>query len=360
MSRQLFGPFAMLVFLGVVLFAADQALHSASEPSATRYPQPLPAFLDPDRSNLTQQELEDLARDRKNFKQQRQAYFDGLHRAAPGTDWRAMDRETRTQLARERMAARASMLDRGLDPSVLPVTINTRTRAVTGTWAEKGSDNLAGRMHVADIHNSTIYAGSSGGIVWRGTLTGDDWTPLNDWLQMDDIVSVDVLPGAGAGDHRLVVFHRGTDMVHYSDDDGVSWQAAPGVDGPVSWGGPMRGDVMGDAGQTMFLLAQEWDYDQWHGAVGFYRSGDQGASFQRLQLFDQERHRADMWCPSTTSGPGYLVRGNDIHSFDALGNVTPQGTLTVSHDDGQVRRTQLRGRIGPNGLDLYVGNEPAT
>ena len=343
-----------LVIAGTAVALAPQ-LRSDLDATKDHHPQPLPALVTADRSEISDEQNQDLADQRKTFKMQRQEYLDRLHRAAPDTDWRKMDRDNRARLARERAALRGAWLNEGLDPRKVSVQLDKSGRAMSGDWTEKGSNNLAGRMHVATMLDSTIYAGSAGGIVWRGDLAGDTWTPLNDWLKMDDIRAVEVLPGVGAGTHRLVVYHDGADLFHYTDNDGLTWYAATGLEGPGSWGGPIRGDLMGDAGQTLFLLAREWQADLSRAGVGFYRSADHGVSFQRLQLVDLNWDEVDLWCPRGTAGPGYMIQGNDIYSFDATGALTFEGTLPVSHTSSEVRRTELRGRHDDStGLDLYA------
>ena len=334
----------------VAVIAAFLAVAWDSRPDK-RMPRPASVESRSHQGSLTGEQHRELAGERRGFKQQRRDYFESLHRAAPDIDWRAMDRESRRRLSAERVALRRAMLDHGLDPSDQPVVLDKNARSVDGTWTEKGSNNLSGRMHLTTVHDTLIYAGSSGGIVWRGTLGGEQWTPLNDWLRMTNIVSVEVLPGVGGGDHRIVAYHDGDDMLHYSDDEGLSWQTTTGLEGPESWGSARRAELLGDPAQTLFLLAEEWNGGY---ATGFYRSGDHGASFQRLQVYNQSIQKVDMWCPPDESGPGYLLLENDLYSFDASGALTFVQTLPVTHLPSKVQRIQLRGRSTPAGADLYA------
>lgn len=318
-----------------------------SDPAA-RYPQP---------TAMTGLEHRDRAGERGDFKEKRQEYLDSLHRAAPDVDWRAMDRESHRLLSEQRIVERRAMIDRGFDPNdrmaERTVDLSKANKSLAGVWSEKGSGNLAGRMHVASVYDDVIYAGSSGGIVWRGNADGTGWTSLNDWLRMPNIVAVELLPD-GVGGHRILVHNGGPTPILYSDDDGTTWNPAPGLEGQASWGSPKRTDVMGDAGQTVFSLAHEWDYTEWHEAVGFYRSANRGASFQRLQLLNESPIHADLWCSSDAAGFGYLVRKNTVYFFDTTGTLTPIATVPATHAEADVRRTLLRGRTGPSGSDLYV------
>ena len=45
-------------------------------------------------------------------------------------------------------------------------------RDFNGTWYERGSNNLSGRIRTADIDwdNNIIYCASSGGNIWKGSI----------------------------------------------------------------------------------------------------------------------------------------------------------------------------------------------
>ena len=61
----------------------------------------------------------------------RKEYYENMHRAAPGVDWRAVERENG-------LAA----MDRRRETPLFPPLAPTQ-----GTWRELGSRNLAGRTH---------------------------------------------------------------------------------------------------------------------------------------------------------------------------------------------------------------------
>ncbi|MCA9492781.1 MAG: hypothetical protein KC621_22765, partial [Myxococcales bacterium] len=97
--------------------------------------------------------------------EERREWLEQMHRAPDGVDWRAAERRN----------ARASL---------------DRARAVTleaakpgGQWVERGSENQAGSMfEVRRATGGRLYAGSSLGGLWRGTVDGEDWTPIGDAL----------------------------------------------------------------------------------------------------------------------------------------------------------------------------------
>nr|MEE4268248.1 hypothetical protein [Candidatus Krumholzibacteria bacterium] len=346
MSRRFLIPGLVILTVLSFIFLGD-----ISTQTPQRQPQPTDTSSGIRASALTGLQHRDLAGERREFKQQRREYFESMHKAAPGTDWKAMDEATRARLTAERAQERRVLRNRGQDPDMQPLIL-TGKREARGIWTEKGSNNLAGRMHTTTVHEGSIYAGSSGGIVWRGSVAGENWTPLNDWLRMPSIATVEILPQGGS--HRIVVFHNGPSLVHYSDDEGLDWIPATGLNGPDSWGSPIRAELLGDAAQTLFLAAQEWNYADWNEAVGFYRSADRGASFQQLQLFDVGKALVDIWCPPGEDSPGYLIQDKTLFSFDQAGILTPVGTLPAAHASSAVTRTHLRGRTTADGADLYI------
>ena len=113
--------------------------------------------------------------------------------------------------------------------------VSVASGALTGEWIEKGSRNLSGRIHVADMDTATnmIYCGSSGGNIWKGNMDGTGWTSLNDNLQMSSIKMVDVLHHSNGV--RLLVADGG-DNFFFSDEDGTTWDTASGLAAVQDWG----------------------------------------------------------------------------------------------------------------------------
>ena len=125
---------------------------------------------------------------RKDFKNQRKEYMKSMHRAHPDVDWEKMDANTRKLRTDKARQIRNSLLtDDNWNPQ------NKRTeiisRDLSGYWQERGSNNLAGRILTADIdwENNLIYCASDGGNIWRGSLAGEDWVSLTDYLQIRGI-----------------------------------------------------------------------------------------------------------------------------------------------------------------------------
>src|SRR5262249_10254894 len=106
----------------------------------------------------TENPLDEQAEGRQRAPRER--WMELMHRAAPGVEWRAIERanaeaevERRNQLAAQHVA--------------LPPT----------RWSEVGSRNQAGRTRCAALGvdtagNPRLYTGTDRGGVWRGNLDG--------------------------------------------------------------------------------------------------------------------------------------------------------------------------------------------
>ena len=150
--------------------------------------------------------------DKIDHKMRRKRWFADLHRAPPGVDWKAIERENGIALQARRNAMAGA---RGASES---------------QWREKGSENQAGRSHVArrSLDGQTLYVGSSLGGVWKGSLDGEDWTPIGDNLYGGAHNMVILNPDEESGpDVVLVATNSG--LVHRTSDDGITWEEPAGL-----------------------------------------------------------------------------------------------------------------------------------
>lgn len=110
----------------------------------------------------------------------------------------------------------------------------------TGGWVALGPGNIGGRTRalVINPNDPTImYAGSTGGGVWKTMDAGASWTPLADLLPSIAIGSLAMDPTApdtlyaGTGDPLGSVAHRGAGIFK-TTDGGATWNQLPGTGTP--------------------------------------------------------------------------------------------------------------------------------
>ncbi len=221
----------------------------------------------------------DADAERRN-KEERLAWFEHMHRAGPGVDWREIERQNGRieQERRNRLGRSAGAL------------------AGAAHWTEVGSKNLAGRMHAAVISpdGQKLYAGSSLGGLWRGNLDGSGWEPLGDnlWGGVHELL---VLPPESAGEPDVVVAMTDGGVVHVSRDSGLTWEAPAGIAGLSTIRGVAQ---LQDASRTILI------YGRGPGTAErptIFASVDYGRTFavrwQGAQLWD-----GWMWVPRVGAG----------------------------------------------------------
>lgn len=244
----------------------------------------------------------------------RAAWIESMHRAAPGTDWHAIERTNRAGLAeRQQALAQARRPIGGSAPGAL------------GDWQELGPDDLTGRNHVT-VFNSAygeFYMGTANGI-FRGYPGSNSWTPLGDQLGLP---CEGLAVAHNAPDHLVAIGDPGN--VHYSPDRGLNWYVPAGLPDAAIWRA-IR--VLADPTRpfTIYLLLDAWRYTPFEHQHYLLRSLDSGASFTILQIMDPD-HRPDIWM-SRTGGSGdlYLAQDGEIRQSTNAGlTFTTIGTLPV-------------------------------
>jgi hypothetical protein len=275
------------------------------------------------------------------FKQQREEWLRSMHRAEPGVQYELLDRETRD--SKRRMIMQKSPAD------------SAHPGGVYAHWVERGSNNLAGRIHTADIdfERGLIYAGSSGGHLWRGTLDGQEWTSLNDVMRIGDIRMIRCLKKGNIS--RIVVVGNSPTGVHYSDDDGASWKQARGLENPPKWGNLRRGIIANDALNSMYVLSVEWDFVKWRAVTGLYRSTDLGESFALLATFDLSNVSGDLfdiWTPRYSSAPVYFMHRDTLSAIAHDGSIQKLAEITIDRNFSSIRSMILQGYSDAGGTEI--------
>ncbi|MEO7312259.1 MAG: hypothetical protein ABIX01_17795 [Chitinophagaceae bacterium] len=220
-----------------------------------------------------------IGEDEEELNNRRENWWKLIHKADSATDWKMVESANRENLVlvkKQRLANRLASVAETFAGGNL-----------VGSWSEKGSINQAGSVIGVDFDQptNTIYAVSSGGSLWKGALTTNSWTLLND-DQVFDNANIKVFNKTGGG-RRILVSH---DLnVYFSDNEGASFTASTGISFPVGWGGNFIAQIVmpNDATNNIYVLTRPWDNTagNWSPRFYLYRSTNQGATFTRIAIF---------------------------------------------------------------------------
>jgi len=251
--------------------------------------------------------------DEKQSSATRKKWFAEIHRAAPDVDWKLIERRNGEQ-QREKRNQLASMA------------------AVSSRWSEVGSRNQAGRMHVTVIapDGQSLYAGSSLGGVWHGTLDGHDWTPLGDNIY-GGAHFLAVVAGAVPGGPDVVLRATEDGLMHVTRDFGATWTPPAGVANVTE---VRRMLTRADGSGTIFVVAR---YTETLGGQkwGLYRSTDAAASFQRVLVIGTAA--GDAWISRTGASSLWVLTGNKLRvSINEGNSFTDVASLPVTTTAGEL------------------------
>ena len=224
----------------------------------------------------------------------RREWIESMHRSAPGYNWRAAEYQTQ----RNRAKSRPGNVDLTRAAGT-PDTI--ADGALIGTWREKGSSNQAGSVFDTQYDPVTdeIWLLSAGGTLWRGLRDGSQWSVVNQNYQFSDGMLKFIPTDTG---RRLIagIGH----VPHYSDDEGMTWTAASGVQINDGWGRVKQPVFL--ANGTIYLLAKPGYWDSWR----IYRSDDAGETYVQTNLYtdnDDGQSRIAL-CQPHHSQTAYFLR----------------------------------------------------
>ena len=240
----------------------------------------------------------------------RAAWIESMHRAAPGTDWREVER-------RNGEAQRAKR--NGL----------AKLAAVASHWTERGSHNQAGNSMSAfpAPDGARLYVGSALGGTWRSPLDGSAWEPLGDntyggaaWLA--------ILPGALPADPDVILRSTDGGLIDVSRDEGATWLPPAGLPG---CDGMRRVLVTEDGTHTVFLVAHALDGVIQTKKWGVYRSTDGAQNFQKVDNLGP--FPGDLWATRTGATVLYCARNGMLErSTDKGDHWTDVGAMNASSD----------------------------
>lgn len=245
-----------------------------------------------------------------DFSARRDAWIAGLHRAAPGVDWRAMDEQARAEKSERRQVVRAALLD-----AAVPTSEWSRLAigGIAGQWSERGSSNQAGRVLGAflDQANNRLTAYAAGGQIWRADRASLNWTSANDTIQLRPT-------GAGylerlSNSERLLVMTDAPAAIRYSDNGGISWSTASGGVSGNPWYG-MALAARDPAGSEVYSVRVHYDDVASDWRARLHASTNRGSSFVDLG-FVGERSQVALFSPREVSTTMYLLAGTQLYTI---------------------------------------------
>jgi len=252
-------------------------------------------------------------KNKQEFKKNRKDWIENMHRAHPDDNWEEIDIQNRLFNSMNRIEMRKEY---GSNIASQIGELERINRNINGYWEEKGSNNLSGRILTADIdfNQNIIYCASDGGNIWKGTLNGENWTSLNDYLQIKGIHFIKVLDYND--NNRIIV--ASNEKFYFTDDDGLTLIEANGLDFLDSWGWINR--VIINNENIIYLLSVE------SGSTGgsysaIYKSIDYGENFDKIITLNSNNgfgslsnyNEFDIWTSYYFESDVYLLHNNEIH-----------------------------------------------
>ena len=290
---------------------------------------------------------------RKDFKNQRKEYIKNMHRAHPDVDWVKMDAESR-KIRTDKVRKLREELSLSRDDGLLNNQFEQISRDLSGVWNERGSNNLSGRIRTSEIdwENELIYCASSGGNIWRGSLEGENWTSLNDYMQITGITMLRVVYFENT--RRLLI--GSGEHFYYTDDDGVTLEESTGLEF-LSGYGSLKRSVVRENDNEIFLLVNEGS-GSWNEVAAIYQSIDFGQSFTKILTLDysaglsssQGSGHFDIWTPRYFDGDVYLLNDNDFYRVTENDGLEFVGVIPAS----DIGDNLLTGGMGTNYPFFYA------
>ncbi len=266
-----------------------------------------------------------------------------IHRAAPGTDWEAIDNQTRLQIFEKRNGVNTS----------LRTSETFGNGNLTGEWIELGSNNNAGNLGTLDYDKAAnkVYGISGGGTIWQGNLDGSSWTSLNEDIQFRNGILKVVDNGAGT---KFIVAAINKDL-YYSSDNGVTWTASVmDVTSVDNWGEPT--EIVGLDDGTIYYMRRVWDPSPWAPRMWVYRSTDFGVNFTKIATYDPvgtewvNSNHTKLWLPLGGTTVFVLHQGKELYTINGTTSKL-RGTNTILAQEVWL---DLEGNISGTDTTLYA------
>lgn len=279
-------------------------------------------------------------------KEAKEEFFEKLYYAPDGVDV--------TAIRHENWKRNYEQIQQRRTQAHLRTTTTFADGYFEGDWHERGPNNEAGDMREIDFLPETeeLYAISSIGHLWKGTLAGGDWSLLNDKIRMGTNL-LEVIPN---GDNNRVFAIHGTGqdnkIIRYSDDDGQTWVKGTGFSFYDHWGSPQELYVLSDQ-NTLYYLVHTWSADPWGQLFQLYVSTNKGVDFTKVwqSSVGYRSREIALWKPHD-SDQMYLV-DNESQVLTTINHdfvsKAPVFSSSVSYSSQNIGRGEinLTGRFNP-------------
>ena len=264
MKSKLLIPIAFLIFCGTII----TVLFHLEKQTLDQLPAPTTG------ETIVKEGAED-----GDNQQKREAWFDLMHQAAPGTNWKSLEYQTQMQRHKKRSEIRSKVSNRSTEEILANGNL-------IGEWKERGSRDQSGSVFVTEFDEDTeeIYLVSAGGTLWKGTLQGTDWKAINQDFKFGNKLLSFIPTDTG----RRLVATIG-DIPHFSDDDGITWTSSSGIPGNASGIRSRKFIVLDNDESTIYLLSKPGYWSD----LKLYKSSDKGetyTSIQQLEDFSFDRY----------------------------------------------------------------------
>jgi photosystem II stability/assembly factor-like uncharacterized protein len=267
-------------------------------------------------------------------------YFEETRRAALGDDWKRITNEN---------LENNSLLKRNLKKGASSRE-SFAGGAVQGDWYERGGSTVSGSMTAIAFHPATeeVFAMSSSGTVYKGSLSGGSWAIQNDDENFDNEILTSIPYGAG----KRLLAAKNDQKIYYSDNDGVTWTASSGITNPYSWGAGGKKLVVFNNG-TMYYLQHTWNGSPWGSSNKIYRSTDNGQTWALMQTFGtRNEDQVMMWSPYKSDELYIMDNGTTLYSLS--GTASTLSVLTTNTNIATASSYRLSGYKNGAALTLYA------
>ena len=178
--------------------------------------------------------------DEADYEAKRDNYFDLIHTGGQDIDWK--------KIMNDNFEATAAWVRQMKQSKALVQYANAE---IAGEWFERGSNDQAGNVGASAFDQLTedLYAVSDGGIIWKGNINSTSFVSLNDHERFKP----EVISTVRLANGNLRILAAKGRILHYSDDQGLTWTASTGYVGP-NLGVPIDLYQLTDSDSTILYL----------------------------------------------------------------------------------------------------------